>query len=202
MNQKILATLSLALVAAAVTIDVQPAFAWKYGVNKRQCFQQNRIQSGVGNGSLNRREAHRLNKQENQLARQEARFRASGNGLSHSERNRLEREQNQISQNIYTQKHDSQNRWNGGNGGNHKNQYYNINQNQRNQDQRISQGIQSGELTGREAGRLEAQEGRFAVKEAEMRQNGLTFNERRKLDAYQDQMSRNIYNQKHDAQDR
>ena len=201
MNHKILATLSLALVAAAVTADVQPAFAWKYGVNKRQGFQQNRIQSGIGNGSLNAREAHRLNRQENKLNRQEARFRASGNGLSNSERARLEREQNQISQNIYNQKHDAPNRWNSGNN-HHNGQYYNVNQNQRNQDQRISQGIQSGELTGREAGRLEAQQGRFAVKEAEMRQDGLTFKERRKLDAYQDQMSQNIYNQKHDAQDR
>ncbi|MDZ4834995.1 MAG: hypothetical protein SGJ27_14560 [Candidatus Melainabacteria bacterium] len=201
MNLKILTTLSLALVAASVTIDVQPAHAWKHGVNQRQNRQENRIQNGRQGGSLNRREAHRLNRQQNALETKEARFRASGNGLNASERARLQLHQNQLSQNIYQQKHDPQTRFNSPNHNPGK-QLFDVNQTQNNQDKRIYNGIQSGELTRREATRLDNQQDRFEVKEAQMRQNGLTLNERRKLDAHQDQMNRNIYNQKHDAQDR
>lgn len=201
MNQKILATLSLALVAASITIDVQPAHAWKYGVNQRQNRQEKRIKSGRASGSLNRREATRLNRQQNALENKEARFRASGNGLSASERARLQHNQNQLSQNIYNQKHDVQNRWNTPNN-QPGNQLFDINQTQKNQDKRIYNGVQTGELTQREYNRLDNQQDRFTAKEAEMRQDGLTMKERKKLDFYQDQMSQNIYNQKHDAQDR
>jgi hypothetical protein len=201
MNLKVLTTLSLALVAATVVVDVQPAHAWKHGINQRQNRQANRIQNGMQNGSLNRREKHRLNRQQNALELKEARFRASGNGLNATERARLQLHQNQLSQNIYQQKHDPQTRFNQPNH-NPGNQLFDINQNQNNHDKRIYNGIQSGELTRREANRLDNQQDRFENREAQMRQNGLTLNERRKLDAHQDQMSRNIYNQKHDAQDR
>jgi hypothetical protein len=200
MNLKMLTTLSLALVAASVTVDVQPAHAWKYGVNNRQNRQENRIQNGRQNGSLNRRETIRLNRQENKFENKEARFRASGNGLSASERLRLQHDQNQMSRSIYNQKHDPQTRFNTAN--NPNNQLFDVNHTQQNQQNRIYQGIQSGELTRREAGRLDNQADKFAVKEAQMRQDGLTLKERKKLDFYQDQMSQNIYNQKHDAQDR
>jgi hypothetical protein len=83
---------------------------WGWGVNGRQNRQQNRIGNGVSNGSLNMRETKRLEKQQRKLANQEARMRASGGGLSGQERSTLEREQNQLSKNIYNQKHDAQTR--------------------------------------------------------------------------------------------
>jgi len=205
---------SMAMAVVGLTFDLQPAHAWKRGVNNRQQRQQNRIQTGTLNGSLTARENQRLTNQQNALAAQEARFRASGNGLNNWERAKLQHEQNQLSQNIYRQSNDRQGTimppignppvvvnpptYNPpGRPG-----LYNVNQNQLNQQQRMYQGIQSGELTGHEAQRLATQQQRFAATEASMRQDGLTLNERRKLDRMQDNMSRNIYNQKHDGQDR
>lgn len=202
-----LIAVSMIVAGALVSMDIQPAHAWRQGVNNRQQRQQNRIQSGVQSGTLTSNEAARLSKQQNALARQEARYRASGNGLSRKERVRLQREQNQLSQNIHRQANDRQgvNLPPAGN----PNAYnppgrpglYNINNNQVNHQERINQGIQSGELTQAEAQRLSNQQNRFATKEAEMRQDGLTLQERRRLDNMQDNMSRNIYHQKHDGQD-
>lgn len=216
MNFRILASLSLAVLATSLVGNLSAADAkqYKYGVNNRQQRQANRIVHGVGNGSLNGRETYRLTKQQAALNRTEARYRASGNGLSPMERARLEQRQNQLSQNIYQQKHDGQDRipgngpFPGGPGPGVGNQYrpgnqlYDINQTQRNHDQRIYNGINSGELTQNEAARLNNQQARFDAKEAQMRQNGLTVGERVKLDNMQDRMSQSIYNQKHDAQDR
>ncbi|MCW5823753.1 MAG: hypothetical protein KIT34_13190 [Cyanobacteria bacterium TGS_CYA1] len=202
-----LIAVSMVVAGIGLSLDMQPAHAWRYGVNNRQQRQQNRIQSGVQSGTLTSKEAARLTRQQNALARQEARYRASGNGLSRKERVRLEREQNQISQNIHRQANDRQ----GVNLPPVGNPYaynppgrpglYNINNNQVNHQERINQGIQSGELTQTEAQRLSNQQNRFATKEAEMRQDGLTLQERRRLDNMQDNMSRNIYHQKHDGQD-
>ena len=199
--------LSLAVVTAFMTVDAAFAQGWRHNINNRQQRQQNRIQNGVQNGTLTSKEAARLSRQQNALARQEARYRASGSGLSPWERTKLQREQNQLSQNIHHQANDRQgvnlppvgnpNPYNPpGRSG-----MYNINNNQANQQQRINQGIQSGELTQTEAQRLSNQQERFATKEAEMRQDGLTLQERRRLDNMQDNMSRNIYHQKHDGQD-
>jgi len=112
MNKVSIAGLSLAALVVLATASSQPAEArkWQYGVNNRQQRQQNRICNGVQNGSLTRREAKRIRGQEATLRKQEAYYRATGNGLSNKERNRLEREQNHLSHEIYNQKHDGQNR--------------------------------------------------------------------------------------------
>lgn len=112
MNKVTLMSLSLALITGSVVLNLQPADArhGHMGVNGRQARQQSRIGNGIGNGSLTRREAGRLERQQSALNRQEQFYRSTGNGLSNRERARLEREQNQLSQNIYHQKHDGQDR--------------------------------------------------------------------------------------------
>ena len=79
---------------------------------------------------------------------------------------------------------------------------YHINQRQQNQQQRISQGIQSGQLTPREAQRLENEQYRFNREEQRFRSSGdgLSWRERNRLEEQQDRMSRQIYRQKHDGQ--
>lgn len=79
---------------------------------------------------------------------------------------------------------------------------YGVNKRQRNQQRRLNQGLQSGQLTGREYGRLERREGRIAQQEYRMRHdgNGLQPWERAKLEREQSHLSKNIYNQKHDNQ--
>jgi hypothetical protein len=78
-----------------------------------------------------------------------------------------------------------------------------INRRERHDQQRIRQGIRSGELTRREAGRLEAQQARIRVAERFAKADGeLTRRERWHLDNMLDRAGRDIYRQKHDRQDR
>ena len=69
------------------------------------------------------------------------------------------------------------------------------------QERRIENGIQSGQLTGREAARLEKQQGHVVAVEARAKADGtLTTAERRHLARAQNHSSASIYHQKHDAQ--
>jgi len=71
------------------------------------------------------------------------------------------------------------------------------------QQQRIKQGVKSGELTKGEAARLEAREGKIAVDKAKAKSDGVvTPGERAKLNREQNRASKNIYRKKHNAKDR
>ena len=80
----------------------------RYHINQRQRDQQQRISQGVQSGQLTPREAQRLEREQYRFNREEQRFRASGDGLSWRERNRLEDQQDRMSRQIYRQKHDGQ----------------------------------------------------------------------------------------------
>ena len=76
-----------------------------------------------------------------------------------------------------------------------------IQQREVNQQNRIDQGIQSGQLTPHEAGRLEAQQDRIQQKETRMKSDGnLTKQDRVKLTRAQNRASRNIFRKKHNNQ--
>jgi len=76
-----------------------------------------------------------------------------------------------------------------------------IQQREQNQDKRIDQGVASGQLTPKEAGRVEAQQAKIKQDEARMKADGnLTKKERAKLTREQNRASRTIYRQKHDRQ--
>jgi hypothetical protein len=78
-----------------------------------------------------------------------------------------------------------------------------IDQRQAKQEQRIDQGIASGELTKREAHRLEHQQAAINKAEDKAKADGsVTAKERKRLTHAQNHASRNIYRQKHDRQDR
>src|SRR6185295_12536964 len=78
-----------------------------------------------------------------------------------------------------------------------------INSRHHREQQRINQGIRSGELTGREAMRLEAGQARISTYERFARGSGnLTARERAHIQHGLNRQSRSIYRQKHDAQDR
>lgn len=250
MNKVTLLSLSLALITGSIVLTLQPAEArhWGHGVNGRQARQQSRIYNGIGNGSLTGREASRLGRQQAALNRQEQYFRSTGNGLNNRERARLQHEQNQLSQNIYHQKHDGQDRNPGpGNGwgnppghgignppgtnwgnppghgpgnppgtswgnppgqgpgnppGTNWGNYRGVNARQENQQDRLTNGLQSGQLTQQEYARLQNQQANLAAQEARYRAsgNGLSVAERARLDAEQDALSRNIHRQANDAQ--
>jgi uncharacterized protein YdeI (BOF family) len=79
-----------------------------------------------------------------------------------------------------------------------------VNERQRNQQQRIRQGVRSGELTGVEAARIQRREAQIRLNEARARQSGGEFTpqERARIQGQLDRSSQSIYRQKHDAQDR
>ena len=75
-----------------------------------------------------------------------------------------------------------------------------IQQREINQQNRINQGVQSGQLTPREAGRLETQQARIQQREERMtaRDGGqLTARDKAKLTRQQNKASRNIARKKH-----
>lgn len=76
-----------------------------------------------------------------------------------------------------------------------------VDQRQAHQERRIGQGVASGELTEREARRLQRQQGVIAKAEDHAKADGsVSRDERRRLHHMQDHASRAIYRQKHDAQ--
>lgn len=78
-----------------------------------------------------------------------------------------------------------------------------INRRERHEQQRIRQGIRSGELTRREAARLEAGQARIRIAERIAKADGtVTRRERHRINHMLNHASRNIHRQKHDSQDR
>lgn len=70
-----------------------------------------------------------------------------------------------------------------------------------NQQQRIEQGLQSGQLNTREAGKLEKEESRVDKMESNALKDGkLSPAEKARIQNAQNKVSRDIYKQKHDAQ--
>lgn len=69
------------------------------------------------------------------------------------------------------------------------------------QQKRIEQGVQSGQLNAKEAGRLERHQTHIANMEGKAKADGtVTKNERARLRHAQDQESQRIHHQKHDRQ--
>ena len=76
-----------------------------------------------------------------------------------------------------------------------------VNGRQENQQDRIAQGIRSGELTPHEAAVLETKEARLRHLERRLKSDGtLSTEDRAHLQHRLDELSRDIYSQKHDAQ--
>ena len=70
-----------------------------------------------------------------------------------------------------------------------------------NQQQRIEQGLQSGQLSTKEAGRLEREQQHIDRMEArDLRDGHISAGEQQRLDRAQNAASADIYRQKHDAQ--
>lgn len=108
MNKRLIAGLGLFFLSALFGIaNAQPA---KHGpVEKQQRHQQMRIHHGMRNGSLNRREAFMLEKQQQQIQHDKKIMQLDGH-ISRKERAYLKMEQAQASANIYRHKHNCQGR--------------------------------------------------------------------------------------------
>jgi len=77
-------------------------------IKQRKEKQQERIAKGVENGSLNAKEAARIERNEAKLNKEIRRDRQDGGGLTNKEKAKINRQQNKISKEIYKEKHDGQ----------------------------------------------------------------------------------------------
>jgi hypothetical protein len=109
----------LGIAAAAVPASAIAAPLPAYGafqggwqnINARQARLDARIDQGIRSGALNRSEAVRLRAQFRDLARLEARYRATRPGLTLAERRDLDRRFDALSARIRIEKHDRNHRW-------------------------------------------------------------------------------------------
>jgi len=75
-----------------------------------------------------------------------------------------------------------------------------VDQREKNQQERIKEGVKSGELTPAETRRLEMQQGKIKADEMNAKSDGkVTAKERAKLKREQNRASRNVYRKKHNA---
>ena len=167
------------------------------GTVQRDVNQQQRIEQGLQSGQLNTREAARLEREEGKVERDQSRAMRDGN-LSPAEKARLAREQNKVSRDIAREKHDAQT----GNPNSASSQRMQADvQRNVNQQQRIEQGVQSGSLTTREAGKLERGQARDSKLEARAGADGhVGANEQRRTQRAENRQSRRIHREKHDDQ--
>lgn len=102
--------LLLACAALGMTVGIAPAAtAQRYQtMSQRQGNLYNRIEQGVRNGSLNRREASRFRTRFANLRRLEYSHRRSGGRLTYRERADLNRRFENLSSAVRYQKHDRQ----------------------------------------------------------------------------------------------
>jgi hypothetical protein len=194
------------IVGVGVFVAAAPAFAQTPasgttdpGIQKRMENQDQRIDQGVQSGALTPRETGKLEADQAKIQQTEERMKSDGK-LTPKERQRLNQMQDRESRNIYNQKHDAQTA-NVGAGAPGNANAPGVQKRMQNQDRRIDQGVKSGELTPKEAGRLETDQARIQQTEERMKSDGnLTGQERQKLNTMQDRASDRIDQQKHDRQ--
>jgi hypothetical protein len=188
-----------ALMASGSTFAQQPQPATqpapKEGsVNDRRQDQQQRIANGVQSGQLTAGETKNLESREANLNREIRDDRtANGGKLTPQEHQQINRQQNNLSRSIYNDKHNAAQAHYGNN---------EVGQRRENQQDRIAQGIRSGQMTAGEAARTENREqGINQQIHADRAANGgkLTAQEKHQINKEQNGASRQIYRQKHNA---
>lgn len=171
--------------------------AAKSHAGKRQGRQSGRVKAGVRDGSLTPREAKRLGKEQAHVAKERKKAAADGK-VTPREKAKLQHDQSKASRHIAKERHDAQGemgpkpKWKTWDPG--------VNKRQRNQRRRIAQGIRSGSLTKDELHTLMQGERQLAKLEHEYKSDGvLTVAERKDLHQELNQLSKQIFAEKHDA---
>lgn len=181
-------SLAAATPAAATEKKADPSIA------QRKENQQDRIANGVKSGQLTAGETADLEKKEAAINKETSADRAANGGkLTPAEKAQVNKQQNQLSKQIYADKHNA----NTAHYGNNK-----VGQRRENQQDRIAQGIKSGQLTPSETAKLEKQQqGINKQVAADRKANGgtLTAAQKKQINKEQNQASRNIYRKKHNA---
>ena len=163
-------------------------------VQQRKTDQQDRIANGVQDGQLTAGETKNIENKEAGINAEEKTMRADDNGhLTTADRTKLNNQQNRLSNNIYNDKHNANTAHYGNN---------EVGQRRENQQDRIANGIRSGQLNARETSNLEGKEqGINHEVAADRSANGgkLTNGEKAAVNRQQNRVSNRIYNKKHNA---
>ena len=163
-------------------------------ISQRKENQQDRIANGVASGQLTAGETASLESKEANLNRETRADRQANNGqLTPQEKAQINRQQNRLSRNIYNDKHNAAEQHYGNN---------EVDARRENQQDRIAQGIRSGQMTAGEAARTEGQEARINREvRTDRAANGghLTNNQKAQVNRQLNKESARIYNQKHNA---
>lgn len=187
---------ALALLALPVAAQTnQPAPVTGQTIQERKENQQDRIANGVQSGQLTAGETTNLEKKEAAVNQEERDMRKLDNGkLTTADKATLNQQQNQLSKQIYQDKHNSavQN----------TNPKSEVGKRAENQQDRIAQGVKSGQLTAGETAHLEGKEAAINHEVAADRAaNGgkLTAQEKKQVNRQQNRVSRQIYRDKHNG---
>ena len=166
----------------------------KSEVGKRAENQQDRIANGVKSGELTAGETSKLETKEAAINGEVKADRAANGGKpTAAEKAKVNRQQNRLSKQIYDDKHNAATQHYGNN---------EVDKRRENQQDRIAQGIKSGQLTAGETAKLENQEkGINQQVRADRAANGgkLTAGEKAQINKEQNKESKKIYNKKHNA---
>jgi len=195
--------LKMALFAGALGTLVAPAYSQTATpqsnpaptIQERKENQQDRIANGVQDGQLTAGETKNLESKEAGVNQEERTMRKEDDGhLTAADRTALNQQQNKLSGNIYADKHNAavQN----------TNPKTEVGERQRNQQERIAQGVKSGQLTAGETAHLEGHEAAINKEVHNDRAaNGgqLTPAEHREVNHQQNRTSNAIYRKKHNG---
>ena len=163
-------------------------------IAQRKENQQDRIAQGIKSGQLTAGETSNLETKEAAINGETRADRAANGGkLTQAEKQQVNQQQNQLSKQIYSDKHNANTAQYGNN---------QVGQRRENQQDRIAQGVKSGQLTAGETAKLENQQkGINQQVAADRSANGgkLTSGEKQQVNKEQNNASKNIYNKKHNA---
>lgn len=190
-----IARTSIAVAISALISSVALAQSTSNDV-QRDVNQQQRIEQGLQSGSLNMREAAKLEKQETRVEITQKNALKDGT-ITPGEQTRIQNQQNAVSRDIARQKHDAQT----GNPNSASSQRMQADvQRNVNQQARIEQGVDSGQLTNRETGKLERGQAHVTAKEARAGSNGhVGAGEQQRIQAAENHQSARVYNKKHNV---
>jgi len=163
-------------------------------IAQRKDNQQDRIANGAQSGQLTAGETKNLENKEAGINSEEHTMRSEDDGhLTSADKTALNQQQNHLSNKIYQDKHNANTAHYGDN---------EVGQRRENQQDRIAQGVRSGQLTPGETSKLEKQQQSINREDAHMRQadgGKLTGADKKALNQRQNRASNNIYNKKHNA---
>jgi hypothetical protein len=198
MTKRIKAT----LLGAALAVCALPAMAQSDSgstpvtsrtIQERKENQQDRIGNGIASGQLTAGEASNLERKESAINQEERDMRKLDNGkLTAGDKATINQQQNRVSNQIYQDKHNAAVQ--------KTKPKSEVGKRAENQQDRIAQGVKSGQLTAGETARLERNETKINQQvRADRQANGgkLTGQERQQINREQNQESRKIYRAKH-----